>query len=68
MPRNTRRARPLQVNDTVRILSEKPGSINEYARVVEKLPGNQVWISNINSPFCGTINKTVSVATITRVG
>lgn len=43
----------MKVNDTVRILSEKKGSINEKARV-EKIELYGVRVTNMNMPFSGT--------------
>lgn len=42
-----------RINDYVRILSEKKGSINDSARVVA-VEENGVRVSNLNMPFSGT--------------
>ena len=55
------------LDETVRIKGERPESINEFARVVKIYPSeNKVWISNLNSPFAGSISAIVDVSKIEK--
>ncbi len=53
-------------NDIVRVKSEKPGSINEFAIVKAVYTSGKVWIANLNSPFAGTISDVVDLDTIEK--
>lgn len=41
--------------EIVRVLRERPGSINEFARVEAVYGGSKFWICNLNQPFSGSI-------------
>lgn len=51
----------------VRIKGEKPGSINEYAKVRAVYDDGTYWIANLNSPFSGTISAVVAAEEIERL-
>ena len=59
--------------EKVRIIGQKPGSINEFAAVNSPTPirnndGEQiVWITNMNMPYCGTISAFVTLDKIERI-
>lgn len=49
------------INDIVRIKKYPIGDINEKARVMGVYnTKKQVWISNLNMPFIGTVSEIVS--------
>lgn len=54
-------------NETVRVVGEPKGSINEFARVVHVYSENKVWISNLNSRFAGSISEIVTTERIAKV-
>lgn len=47
-------------NDVVRVLNENESSCNAYAIVRSVYENGEVWITNLNSPFYGTISDIVS--------
>ena len=44
-----------KLNETVRIVGEAKGSINEFARVTQ-ISDEGYHVSNINMPYVGSIN------------
>jgi hypothetical protein len=49
----------IQVNDTVRLTMFRKESINAYARVVEVMANGSIVVSNLNTPFSGSLCSAV---------
>lgn len=47
----------IKMNDTVRIKGQPKGSMNEFGRVLGVDFNGLIWVSNLNSPFSGTISE-----------
>ena len=54
-------------NEHVRVRGEHKGSINEFARILKIYDNGDVWISNMNMPYLGTISEIVSIDRIDKV-
>jgi hypothetical protein len=50
----------MEINSKVKVLGEKPGSINEYARINSITERGNIWVTNLNMPFMGTISELVT--------
>jgi len=57
-------SKQFEKHDTIRILDSTPGSIDEFAKVVHVYGSGRVWVSNLNSPYSGTISNVVDSDTI----
>lgn len=53
--------------DTVRLLDYPEGSINSHGHVNHVYPDGRVWVSNINMPYIGTVNKIFRVDELDRL-
>ena len=58
--------------EEVRVIGEKPGSINEFAAINSKILLNKegklsVWITNLNMPYSGSISKFVTLDKIEKI-
>jgi DNA-binding beta-propeller fold protein YncE len=50
----------MRTGDTVKIIGERVGSMNEYAVVKAVYPKDRkVWVANLNMPFSGTVSAIV---------
>lgn len=49
---------------TVRVLGEKKDSCNEFATVKTVYENGDIWIANLNMPYCGNISRVVPFAEI----
>jgi len=47
-------------NATVKVKGEKPGSIDEYARINSITSDGYIWVVNLNMPYMGTISEVIS--------
>jgi hypothetical protein len=54
-------------NENVRVVGEKRGSYNEFARVVEIMEDGRYWIANMNMPYQGTISAIVCEDKIAKI-
>ena len=57
----------MKCGDTVRVLGEPKGSINEFAVVQRIRHDGTIWIANLNMPFCGTISTVVHPSQIEEI-
>jgi hypothetical protein len=55
------------INETVRVVGQAKGSIDEFAIVKCVYPDGRIWIANLNSPFIGSISAIVQPSGIAKI-